>query len=772
MAPKTKNSTASTVCSGLDFLFGKIVLALSRFDLGKSINIFRIDSLCVWLDMSGRHKLYGIKIEGKDNTIKHFGAQMGKVVQQLRYADNSEVAIFFVKRGMRQAVYLFAFDHRIIGQLSRVFGIPHLNGDEITASILDIFHSQQYKIDKNRLVKSGVSTTPFVPYGLEMASGKFRDRVMASIDNIMREYTLYQGEGYESIGDFNPIHLFKINWEGTFALWVNFSSRALEGKIRQYEKTAKFADKVFAKECASILKKDDAEFTKFLEEESLLVNSFLFLKDESSLLQVKDVLNIQFNKNYLTGPSVLSQTLMLTRDASFDAILPKETVLKYLASSHKEDTPSEYRADFYGTDVSGNFVEYSFANNNNPHALLTGQTGSGKSVKVIQILEKIVGYDHTRKIAERIHEQRINFVDVGYTSGNMMKELKDAHPDDVEIFGSDVSALRFGLFDFDLQPNGKVSDEEKNFLSNFISFALEVDNEKPLTGLEKDALDTSVEEMLNESQTNDLFIDHLIDNGGYKKLVKELEKEGYADNVKLRDLPERYNYLKKRTMNDLLNHVSVVQNSMSKSEEERKIYSGLALKLRVLKSNNMINLVPNTQMSSNKHIFHIDLASIKNDKRSFMLSYWMLMKSWLKQLEARALPYFARGEPPEVTYFFIEEAHNFFQYESFAQLLKTSAKEIRKNGGRLIFISQDPSDIPSVIYNELGTKMFVVTISERERFKDLAKLVYKQNNMEPIYEIIEEMDDRALLVLGKYGAIACSMEMTREIEFYKPNKIA
>lgn len=772
MAPKNTKSSNSTVCAGLDFLFGKIALALSRIDLGKSINIFRIDPTCVWLDMSGRYKLYGIKIEGKDNTIKHFGAQMGKAVQHLRYSDKSEVAIFFVNRGMRQAVYLFAFEHRIIGQLSRVFGIPHLSGDEITSSILDIFHSQQYKVENNRLVKSGIATTPFIPYGLEMASGKFRDRIMTAIDNIMREYSLYQGEGYESIGEFNPIDLFKIKWEGTFALWVNFSSRALEGKIRQYEKTAKFADKVFAKECASILNKDDAEFTKFLEEESLLVNSFLFLKDESSLLQLKDVLNIQFNKNYLTGPAVLSQTLMLARDASFDAILPKETVLKYLASSHKADTPLEYRSDFYGTDVSGNFIEYSFANNNNPHALLTGQTGSGKSVKVIQIIEKIVGYDHIKKSAERIHNQRINFVDVGYTSGNMIKELKDAHPGDVEIFGSDVGALRFGLFDFKLQANKTVTDVEKNFLSNFISFALEVDKVEPLNGLEKDALDTSVEEMLNESETNDMYIDHLVENGGYKKLVDQLKAEGFDDNVKLRDLPERYDYLKKRTLNDLLNHVSIMQNSMSKSEDERKIYSSLTQKIRSLKSINMINLVPNTQMNSDKHIFHIDLASIKDDKRSFMLSYWMLMKSWLKQLEARALPYFARGEQPEITYFFIEEAHNFFQYESFALMLKTTSKEIRKFGGRLFFISQDPTDIPTVIYNELGTKMFVVTISERERFKKLAEIIYEQKNMDPINEIIDKMEDRSLLVMGKYGAIACEMEMTREIEFYKPNKIA
>ncbi|MDD4969743.1 MAG: hypothetical protein PHT07_09990 [Paludibacter sp.] len=772
MAPNTKQPLTSVVCNGLDFLFGKIVLALSRFDLGKTINIFRIDPSCVWLDMSGRYKLYGIKIEGSDNTIKHFGTQMGRVIQQLRYADNSEVTIFFVKRGIRQAVYLFAFDHRIIGQLSREFNIPHLKGDEIASSLLDIMHSQQYRVEKNRLIRSGVAETPFVPYGLEMASGKFRDRAMAAVDNIMRDFTLYQGEGYGSIGDFNPIHLFQIDWEGTFGLWVNFSSKALEGKIRQYEKTAKFADKVFARECANILKKDDAEFSKFLEEESLLVNSFLFLKDETSLPQLQDVLNIQFNKNYLTGPSVLSQTLMLCRDSSFDAILPKETVLKYLTSSHKAATPLEYKCDFYGTDISGNFVEYALANNNNPHCLLTGQTGAGKSLKVMQILEKIVGYDHAKKIAERIHEQRINFVDVGYTSGNMMSELKNAHPDDVEIFGSDVSALRFGLFDFELQSNGKVSDEEKNFLASFISFALEVDGEKPLTGLERDALDTSVEEMLKESQYNDMFIDHLIDNGGYKKIVQELLDAGFSDNTKLRDLPEKYNFLKKRTLNDLLNLVSVKQSSSSLSKDEQDIYSKLALKLRALKSNNMINLVPNTQMASDKQIFHIDLQSIKNDKRSFMLSYWMLMKSWLKQLEARALPYFARGEQPETTYFFIEEAHNFFQYESFAIMLKTTSKEIRKFGGRLFFISQDPSDIPPVIYNELGTKMFVVTISERERFKKLAALIYEQKNMEPINQIIDKMEDRALLILGKHGAISCSMKLTRELEFYKPNKIA
>lgn len=772
MSQQPHSNFSSTVCKGLDILFGRVVTALSKLDLGKTLNIFRIDEHCVWLDMSGNYKLYGIKIEGKDNTVKRFGEQMSRIASNIRYADNSEIVIFFVKREKRQAVYLFAFDQRIIGTLSREFSIPNLRGEEITSSLLDILHAQHYKIDNNRMIRSGFAENPFIPYGLEMASGKFRERAMVAVDNILREFSIYQGEEYESIGEFNPIDLFKANWEGTFGLWINFSLRALNGRVRQYEKTAKFGDKEFAQECAKIIERDDQEFSKYLEEESLLVNSFLFLKDEYSLQALESKLSIKFNKNYLTGPKILAKTLLLARDSAFDAILPKETVLKYLASSHKAPSPSDVQCDFYGADVSGNFIEYSFATNNNPHSMLAGQTGSGKSVKAICILEKIVGFDQARRIADRLHNQWINFVDVGYTSGNIISDLKAAHPNEVEIFGSDVNGLRFGLFDFELKANGTLDDDEKNFFTSFISFALEVDGEDPLTGLESDLVKASLEGMLRISQTNEMFISHLENNGGYTKVVNELFAQGYGPNTKLKELPAKYNFLKKRSMNDLFRYLSETQHHLGNTDEEKKVYESLLLKLKMLTNNNMINLVANTEISSSKQIFHIDLQTIKDDKRSFMLTYWLLMKNWMKQFIGRAKPYFDAGKKPPPTYFFIEESHNFFVYQSFAVMLKTMVKETRKFGGRFFFISQDPSDVPEIIYQELGTKMFVVTEAERQRFKTLTAKVYEQKNMEPIYEIIDKMGDRDLLILGKNGAIACNMEVSREWEYYNPKIIA
>lgn len=767
-----KEQGKSKVCSYLDILFGKLVIALSRLDLGKTVGLFRVEKDCIWLDMSGKHKLYGLKIEGDDNTIKRFSDKMERIVPAVRYGDNTDIGIFFVKRDGRQAVYLYAFNRRIIGQLATDFRIKNMNGEEIVASLLDSLLSQQYVIKENRMVATGAATMPFVPYGLEMASGKFRARAQVAVDNILRDYTIYQGEEYESIGEFNPIEMFRADWEGALWIWINFSSLSVDGRIRQYESTAKFADKVFAKECLDILNRTDEELTRMIKTESVIINSFLILKDERSLPTLSSLVNIQFSKNYLTGPSVLAKTILMSRDGAFDALVPKAVALRYLASSHKAQTKEGLVSDFYGLDISGNFIEYSFANNDNPHGALFGKTGSGKSVQAILMTEKIIGFSHANGKAERFFDQKFRYTDVGFTSGNLVQALKLAYPNDVEIFGSDVSTLRFGLLDYDLQPNGQLLEEDMNFLTSFVSFALEIENTEILNGLERAALEESVNRLLNESAENELFVLDLKKFGGYDTIIAELKEKGYRDDTKLRSLGDEYRFLKRRTVSDLLKYVSVRQHSMDFSAEDRAVYSTLATKIRVLTTNRMINGVANMRLGEGKQFFHIDFNSIKRDRRAFNISYWMIMKSWLKEMEVDAIKRLSHGLKPETVFFIIEEAHNFFAYESFAGMLKTAAKEVRKFGGRLFFITQHIEDIPKNVLSELSTKIIIASKAETERYKKVVREIYNQSNMEEIDEVIDNLDDRMLMVMSDTGVIGCKLEMAGPELFYKPRKIA
>jgi hypothetical protein len=771
MAEKKNNNKSQKICSLMDIFFGKIVVAISRMNLGKTIELFKVEKDCIWLDMAGKQKLYALKIEGADNQIKRFGDKMEKMIPSIRFIENSDIGIFFVKRDGIQSVYLYAFDGRIIGQLSKDFRIPNLKGEDIIASLFDCLLAQKYVVEDNRILAVGAATKPFVPYGLEMSSGKFKAKAMVAIDNLLRDYTIYQGEEYESVDTFNPINLFRADWEGSLWIWINFSSNAIDARIKQYESTAKFADKVFARECMDIIKKTDEELTRMIRTESVIINSFLLLKDESSLNVLSSEVNIQFSKNYLTGPSVLSKTLLMSRDSDFDAIVPKEVALRYLASSHKKQTPPGFVCDFYGFDISGNFVEYSFANNDNPHCALFGKTGSGKSVQAILITEKIIGYSHETEEASRFYNQKFRYADVGFTSGNLVSKLKIKYPNDVEIFGSDVSTLRFGLLDYDLQPNGLLLEEDMNFLSSFVSFVLEIEATEPLTGLERTAFEESVNGLLNESQENELYILDLEKFGGYDVIIAELKAKGCTSHTKLNTLDSSYGFLKRRTIVDLLNYINPRQSSMDLSDDDKKIYSTLATKIKVISTNRMINAVANVQVGGSKHFFHIDFNSIKNDKRSFNISYWMLMKSWLKDMEASAIPRLNRGEKPETVFFFIEEAHNFFTYKSFAGILQTAAKEIRKFGGRLFFITQSIEDIPKTVLSELSTKMIIASEAEKERYKKIVRDIYEQKDMEKIDEVIDNLSDRMLMIMGDHGVIGCKLELTGPEQFYKPKKI-
>lgn len=768
----SKEPKKQKVCSFLDLIFGKAVVALSRMDTGSITNIFKIEDNCVWFDISGKLKLYGLKIEGDDNTVKRFSNTIDGIIPQIRFAEHPEMGIFFIKKENRQAVYVYSFDGRVIKKLSKDHRIPNLNGEELVASLLDCVLNQQHIIKDSKLVPSGVATSPFIPYGLEMASGKFKARAELAQDNILREYTIYQGEEYESLGDFNPINLFRANWEGALWIWVNFSANAIEGRIKTYESTAKFADKTFAGECSAIVKREDEEVTKLIREGSAIINSILILKDEQTVDNVQSAVSIVFSKNYLTGPKIVGKNIMLTRDSAFDAIVPKETALKFLASPHKIQTDKSMTSDFHGKDISGNFIEYSFANNDNPHSALFGKTGSGKSVQAILILEKILGFSHSTKTAARFFNQKIRYTDVGFTSGNIVETLKSIHPDEVEIFGSDVSSLRFGLLDYELsEKTQKLVDEDMDFLSNFVSFALEIEKEAPLGGAERTKFADSVHLLLQESQENEMYIRDLASLGGYDKIVEELDGLGYGLDVKLRSLPEEYRFLKRRTLQELVKFVGTIKSAQKYTDQDRLVFDSLEAKLKSIAGNRMINSVANMRIGTSKQFFHIDFNSIKQDPRAFNISYWMIMKTWLKDMEKVAIPLLNKGQKPETVYFFIDEAHNFFVYKTFEQMLNVAAREIRKFGGRLFFITQKVTDIPQGILEQLSTKMVISSASEKEQYKEVVRKIYPQSNMEEIDEIITNLEDRMLFIMSDKGVIGCQMEKAGPDEFYKPKKL-
>lgn len=757
-----------TVCGYLDLLFGWSIQYFNRIDTQGTINVFRIDDRSIALDMKGKYNLRGIKIETKDNRILRFGKWINAMIPTLRYAENPEVMLTFIKKDSHQAVYVFSFEEKLINHISKQLRLPPMSGNEITSAILDSMLAQKFTIKDNRHVKTGFSAQPFIPYGLEMTSGKFRAKAQIAIDNIVREYSIFQGVEYENNPSFSPIDLFRSEWEGSVNLWFNFSAIAAESRVKVYDSVARYGDKEFSKECAAINNKEDDDMVREIKENTYIVNSIAILKDETNIKTISEELKIVFEKNYLTGPKIVSKTLMLTRDSDFDALLPKDAILKYFASSHKMQTPDRYVCDFHGDDISGNIVDYSFKNNDNPHTILSGKTGSGKSVQSIGILEGILGYSHVHKKATNIKKVNLRYCDVGYTSGRFIADLKAAHPEDVEIFGSRVSGLRFGLFEFDSKPGEKISEENLDFFVAFVSFALETDSVQPLEGLERAFLSNIVSNIYEKKAYSDLYVEDLKKDIAYQRIIERIEAAGFSLSNKISELPNEFDFMKRPTMQDVVGAISVEIHNPDNSETDIKIYESLLMKMKVLAANPMINRYSNVELLGDKAIFHIDFNEIKENVKAFNISYWMIMKKWIKHLKAKAAPSFARNETPDPTYFFIEEAHNFFKYASFTDMLTTAVKELRKFEGRFFFITQDIFDLPEKVYQELSTKIFVVSASDKERYKVIAQKVYPQEDMSQINEVIDYLDDRMLLVLGDHGVIGCKLHLGAPIEYYRP----
>ncbi len=799
-----KSSLTFKSLSMIDQIFLKVFGYFSKVKLSKTIDFFGMDyeTNSIKLDLKGFKRLYALKLETASNEIVKI-ENFSQFVNQIRHDKDrsTEVMISFVKQENIEAIYVFTFDRGIAEEIALSFSIQMLTPPEILSALYHIFLLDIY-VEKD---KRSLSKYNDIEYSedLDLLYKKFPSLIAIASDNILNKYTPYQITGFKSSSHFSVMELFRTEWNGVCNLFFDFSTHKTKGQIELIQDSAKFGDSVTNKAIES-LKKDpeNKEAIDEIENKCFIANGMFFLKEQKTASAFQSVMGVSAEERFLLIDKLLPKTLLMSRDIDFDIIVHQDIISKFFQTSLCRDclakplkaqaedikngvNPNIFlKVDFYGKDINNNFFNYMLKGNSSPHALIFGTTGAGKSVAALKMMSQMIGYDFETGKANDLNENRkIRYMNVGYTGGrifdNIRKNNNTPEKKIIEILPSDISSLRFSLFDFDDIKNP--TEEEWLMFVNFINLMLTVSgsSDDALNSLEETALKTALYRMLQHREDKEigypfLTLREIKNNASYGKAYEAIVDEilsikdengnsKYNERTKANELPIQYNRFARPVLSDLINAVNAQSKNIQLNKQEQETYANVGRKLGIIASNPVFAYFNNVVVKENYPAYYAEFDKIKDDTKNFVAIGWLLFKNWFKYDKIQAMERQNAGLQRPDAFYFIEEAHNFFDIPVFKKLLDTFAREVRKYGIHLILITQRANDVGKDFAELFSTRCFIFKMKDKEVAYAGVKSVNGDSDLDKpaqeVYDAIKENPDenRTIFMLHSNGASAFTL---------------
>lgn len=770
---KTKENTA---CQMMNLLFGKAISFLLNMNFNKTINVFKINEQSLSLDLSGLSELYCVRLINKSNVYREY-PNFEQLHDSIKFTDNARAYLYYVKKGMYQAIYVFSLHQDIVRQIAKDFSTEILTGVEIIDAIHDIFLIPEREIVDNSY-KNIEYKNPDSKYEVDVMYRHLPQRIALASSTIFKKYTVYQGVSYQNNTDFSPVNFFKRKWNGVFSLMIDFSSSSVERHLKIKRDESQLGDKKLHDETKKLL--ENADYKEFLDDvlnKCLVVNSFLFIDNIDEISAISSDLKISFQENYLTSFSLIPKTIINARDTTFDYVIPIANVKKYFVSTHKKIIEEVKRKkghlpDFYGKDINGAFVNYAYADNDNPHCIYIGASGSGKSVGICKTVSSIIGFDIKENKIKYLKDRKIKFCDVGYTAGGFIERLKEIEPERVEIISSRIETLRFSLFEIEKDSLGKAVKEDVLFTTYFINTMFEVSGMQSMPLMEEEKLIEAIEYIIE----NNIMIDYKlmeIEKFGLEKEVEEMMRYGYKKTDNISDLKEDiFHMFKKPTLQCLINYIENYSKRAELTTSTRNVYQSLLAKIESLRVYTLFAYYSNVDFVKNTNIYYIDFNRIKEDTKIFTATFWMLFKKWYKRDKEEAMLELAKGKLPIPSYYIIEEAHNFLSIPSFKKLLGVASREARKFHVYLNFISQKIEDIPDEIFSSISTRILYFKQDKKIEVKKSLR-EKKGGDIPPEEEaVFDKIEPFMAYIMHDEGVTGCNQMLTEEeLALFIPKEI-
>ena len=789
----------------LDQIFMKVFGYFSKVKLSKTIDFFEMDyeTNSISLDINGRQRLYALKLETGSNEIVKI-ENFAQFTNQIRHDKDrqTEVMISFVKQDNIEAIYVFTLDRGIAEEIALSFSIQLLPPPEILTALYHIFLLDVYLENDKR----SINKYNDVEYSedIDLLYKKFPSLIAIASDSILNKYTPYQITGFKGSSHFSVLELFRTEWNGVCNLFFDFSTHKTKGQIELMQRAAKFGDSITNK-ALNKLRKDpeNKEAIEEIENKCFVANGMFFLKEQKTASAFQSIMGISAEERFLLVDKLLPKTLLMARDIDFDIIVHQDIISKFFQTSLCRDCLAKplkdeaenlkhgvgsnvfLKVDFYGRDINNNFFNCMLKGNSSPHMLIFGTTGAGKSVAALKMVSQIIGYDFETGKANDLNENRkIRYINVGYTGGRIFDSIRKNNntPEKkmIEIVPPDVSKLRFSLFDFD--DISRPTEEEWLMFRDFINLMLTVSGgpDKALDPLEEAALKTSLYRMLQLKGEADeggyplLTLREIRNNQTYGKSYEEIIDEilkikdengnpKYNERTRADELTPEYNRFARPILNDLVNAIKGQTKNIQLSEEEQTRFGSLGEKLNFISKNPVFAYFNNVVVRENYPAYYAEFDKIKGDSKNFVSVGWLLFQNWFKYDKLQAMKQQNADLPRPDTFYFIEEAHNFFNIPVFSKLLDTFAREVRKYGIHLILITQSTGDVDQEFAELFSTRCFLFKMKDKDVAYAGVKSVNGNKDLsgpaQQIYDAIKENPDgnRTIFMLNSSGASAFTL---------------
>jgi len=717
-------------------------------------------------------RLYGLKIENPSNRIPQ--GDINFIFKKLLSQKKGTILLNIIKNDYEYMTYIYSDNEDLIDTIINVLGLEQnnkMNGLEIMLSFKDYFMYHNYRIEKNSLIDKNeeglkeIIDNNLYHYFVEIASF-----------NALKKNNVYQmtSKEYKNIDIYN---FFSSNWKGVLSILLEGNLNQKKYLLEEKEKFAKNFDKDFFKILESI-KKDGKAFN-FLLEDTIAMNA-IFIGQEKDANIITSQTGIYFVENNYNGDIFYKNTLLKKRDIGFTFFIPIEDIKKLFLTSRKKQSFIKYidkaewiAPDYWAYDYANGFINMCFKENTNPHALIVGETGSGKTTAIGKILKDAGFIDNNGK-SELIDNDlfAIRYFDVDMSQSGLMKKIIENYKDKSLVITKDIKKFRFNVIDFDIIDK-QISDLDKIFATSFLNMIYTIlnKNTESFKASEIGILNEAIEAVYkNKDFVPNLSLSELYgeNKGDYDEIIKELYAKGFNEYTKIQDLPDEYNFLKKPTLRSILNYLDLEKNDNTISRIRRENIENTIKKLEPLIQLGIFDYLPNRRFDKDYSILYIDITDIKGLPELIVSYIWQLINIFIKKDIQHANQREKEGKPKRKVYYILEESHNFLSIPIFVNLFNNLSKEIRKFNIELKFLIHRLSDISPDIYSSVATKIFLFKEGSKYIVKDQINQIDKLTpEREKIFELATNIP-RGVFIIHSNGEDAVSFSLSKEeLEIFK-----
>jgi hypothetical protein len=784
-----KKKKQSKIISLLSFI-GKPLYEYYKFlSFNKVLSVKGIstDGVHIFGQPADKEILYVIKLESSNNYFEEIG--LNDLKSALRHSSDSQFTYFFVKNKNFQVGYISTFSKEVAMAISDKLSIPLLSPTNIIQFLFDIYKVTEYYDDATNLtIKPTISAK-------RTSNDKIIDAMMYNLTTVLKEgafgiddkYKLFQVAKYTNKQDFNYVKNFRKNFDGILQIAVDLSDSGTNYIISNSIRYANILDKEKSPEFQTLY--DESKTGKL---NTVVVNAVMLVTDTREAHNTAGSLGVELVEKKLNKIDIISKSLMLTREMDYDALLPTSYVENLVGIRTKRALTTadvkklssdkswvDIKIDFNGRDLFDAPTNFCFRANENPHAVLIADAGTGKSVAIQKILKTILRYSISENKIDRFKEVKTRYFEIGGSSTKLLNAIKELYPSDVGIINGAKEAMRFSITDIKVigetedNPiskieNPKLDSDALSIAVSLLSVILEETNEDPLSSPEEAVFNTAIKDVyLNKKYKYKTLKElKMISELAYDDVLDEATKQGYSDMTRIDEIEgiRGLGKLQKPTVEDVMQNIKKRSNASDMNEIDRETHNIVYKKLRAVSEAKAQLFGGLSSLNfDNKQFYSFEFNQLKEDAQLLRIVFTFLFAMvYRKDIEYAVKMKNTGGVMPQVIYIF-EEARNFvYGNESITRMLEKTVFEGRKFQIHSLFVAQQVEHIPLNIIKGCSTFMFLMPQSKEKRValaSDIRELFPKQETVE---YLMEHIPFRALGIISSQGVSSCRLELTQE----------